>query len=122
MASVRSLRGRSRHAAAAERTGRLREAFTRYAALVRELSDVEPDEPELPDEPRPLSFHVAAGIDLDAAIKQRLLVERSTARRVDALLMVLPALPRRSSGRSGYTGTPTRNGRGGTRRRACPGA
>ncbi len=76
----------------AERTARLREIFTRYAALVRELSDVEPNEPELPDEPQPLSFHVAAGVDLDGAIKQRLLAERSTARRVEALLMVLPAL------------------------------
>ena len=38
----------------------------RYAALVRELSDVEPEEPELPDDARSLTFHVAAGIDIDA--------------------------------------------------------
>jgi len=75
-----------------DRTARLRELFTRYAALVRELNDVEPEEPDLPDEPRPLSFHVAAGIDVETSIKQRLLVERSTARRVEALLLVLPAL------------------------------
>lgn len=75
-----------------ERTRRLREEFTRYAALVRELSDVEPAEADLPEEALPLSFHVAAGIDVEAAIKQRLLAERSTARRVDALLLVLPAL------------------------------
>jgi hypothetical protein len=35
---------------------------------------------------------VAAAIDVEAPIKQRLLVERSTARRVEALLVVLPAL------------------------------
>src|SRR5438876_241022 len=52
----------------------------------------EPREAELPQEALPLSFHVAAGIDVEAAIKQRLLAERSTARRVDALLLVLPAL------------------------------
>jgi ATP-dependent Lon protease len=75
-----------------DRTSQLRELFVRYATLVRELSDVEPEEPELPEEPLGLSFHVAAGIDVEAAIKQRFLVERSTARRVEALLVVLPAL------------------------------
>jgi Lon protease-like protein len=77
---------------APERADLLRETFTRYAGLVRELSDVEPAEAELPEEPRPLSFHVSAGIDVEAGIKQRLLIERSTARRVEALLMVLPSI------------------------------
>jgi Lon protease-like protein len=75
-----------------DRTTRLRELFTAYAALVRELSDVEPEDADLPEEALPLSFHVAAGIDVEAPVKQRLLAERSTARRVDALLLVLPAL------------------------------
>ncbi len=75
-----------------DRAARLREEFTRYAVLVRELSDAHPEEPNLPDEALPLSFHVAAGIEVEAAIKQRLLAERSTARRVEALLVVLPAL------------------------------
>lgn len=98
-----------------ERTAELRDRFTRYAALVRDLSDVEPQEPDLPEEALPLSFHVAAGIDVEASIKQRLLAERSTARRVETLLVVLPALissieralqmHRRAHG----------NGRGGTR-------
>jgi Lon protease-like protein len=79
-------------APAAERAAELREAFARYAALVRELSDVEPEEAELPEDPLALSFHVAAGIEVDAPIKQRLLVERSTSRRVEALMLVLPAL------------------------------
>jgi len=76
----------------AEHATELREAFTRYAALVRELSDVPPQDPDLPEDPVALSFHVAAGLDIDAAIKQRLLVERSTARRVGALLLALPPL------------------------------
>jgi Lon protease-like protein len=79
-------------APAAERAAELRAAFARYAALVRELSDVEPEEADLPADPLALSFHVAAGIEVDAPIKQRLLVERSTSRRVEALMLVLPAL------------------------------
>ncbi len=81
-------------APAAEPVARLREAFLRYAALVRELSDVDPEEPGLPGEARALTFHVSAGLELDPAIKQRLLAERSTSRRVDALLVVLPPLSR----------------------------
>jgi Lon protease-like protein len=79
-------------ALAPARTDLLREAFARYAALVRELSDVEPQQPDLPEQPLPLSFHVAAGVDVEPPIKQRLLVERSTARRVEALLVVLAAV------------------------------
>ncbi len=76
----------------AESVARLREAFTRYAALVRELSDVPPQDPELPEDAVALSFHAAAGVDIDIAIKQRLLAERSTLRRVEALLLALPPL------------------------------
>jgi ATP-dependent Lon protease len=75
-----------------ERIDQLRAAFVRYAALVRELSDVEPSEPELPEAPLALSFHVAAALEVETRIRQRLLVERSTARRVEALLLVLPML------------------------------
>ena len=75
-----------------ERTAALREAFGAYAALIRELSDAEPSDPELPEAPVALSFHVAAAIEVEVRIKQRLLVERSTARRVEALMLVLPAL------------------------------
>ena len=74
------------------RVERLREHFTRYAALIRELSDVEPEAPDLPADPVELSFQVAAALELDVALKQRLLAERSTARRVDVLLLALPAL------------------------------
>jgi Lon protease-like protein len=74
------------------RVALLREVFTRYADMMRELSDVEPRSPELPEEPLPLSFHVAAAVDVEAPVKQQLLVERSTARRVEALLVVLTAV------------------------------
>jgi ATP-dependent Lon protease len=71
---------------------RLRELFTGYYALLRQLNDIEPEDPSLPDDPLGLSFHVAAAIDCDPGVKQRLLVERSTARRVQALLMLIPIL------------------------------
>jgi Lon protease-like protein len=71
---------------------RLRELFTGYYALLRQLNDVEPEDLSLPDDPLGLSFHVAAAIDCDPGVKQRLLVERSTARRVQALLMLIPIL------------------------------
>ena len=74
------------------RVALLREAFTRYADMMRELSDVEPRSADLPEEPLPLSFHVAAAVDVEAPVKQQLLVERSTARRVEALLVVLTAV------------------------------
>jgi Lon protease-like protein len=92
VASVETFEDDPQTAPEAARTGELRVAFTRYASLVRELSDVQPQETELPEDPVGLSFHAAAGLDIDPAIKQRLLVERSTARRVEALLLALPAL------------------------------
>ena len=76
-------RAPSRRARAA---ARLRELFTGYYALLRQLNDVEPEEPSLPDDALGLSFHVSAAIECDPGVKQRLLVERSTARRVEALL------------------------------------
>jgi len=76
------------------RVALLREAFTRYADMMRELGDVEARSPDLPEEPLPLSFHVAAAVDVEGTVKQQLLVERSTARRVEALLVVLAAVTR----------------------------
>jgi Lon protease-like protein len=91
VASVRTFEDQPDTLPAAERAAELRQLFTRYAALLRELSDVPPEDPDLPDDPVALSFHVAAGLD-DHAIKQRLLADRSTTRRVEALLLALPSL------------------------------
>jgi Lon protease-like protein len=76
----------------ADRIPRLREVFLRYQEVLRHLNDLEPGEPQLPADPMELSFHVAAGAECDAAVKQRLLVERSTSKRVEALLLLLPVL------------------------------
>ena len=71
---------------------RLGEVFLRYAGLLRQLHDVEPEETSLPEEAGPLSFHVSAGVECDPGVKQRLLAERNTARRVEALLLLIPIL------------------------------
>jgi ATP-dependent Lon protease len=78
----------------AEAEAGLRAAFARYSALLRELADVQPETPDLPEDTRALSFQVAAALEIDVAIKQRLLAERSTSRRVEALVLVLPPLIR----------------------------
>jgi Lon protease-like protein len=70
----------------------LRQLALQYYAGLRELNDETPDELVLPDDALTLSFQVAGNIECDLAIKQRLLEERSTARRVRALLLLLPVL------------------------------
>jgi hypothetical protein len=66
--------------------------FTSYFAVLRQLNDAEPEDPPLPEDPLTLSFQVAGALDCDPGVKQRLLAERSTARRVKALLLLLPVL------------------------------
>ncbi|MFL5402069.1 MAG: LON peptidase substrate-binding domain-containing protein [Gemmatimonadales bacterium] len=70
----------------------LRELFGRYLAGLRELNDTMPEEPALPDDGAALSFHVAGAIECDLGVKQRLLGERSTVRRIKALMLLLPVL------------------------------
>jgi Lon protease-like protein len=75
-----------------EETEALRELFGHYVVGLRELNDTMPEEPVLPDDGASLSFHVAGGIECDLGVKQRLLAERSAARRIKALMMLLPIL------------------------------
>ena len=70
----------------------LRELFIEYFAGLRQLNDVEPEEPTLSDEPLTLSFQVAGTMECDPGVKQQLLAERSTDRRVKALIQLLPLL------------------------------
>jgi Lon protease-like protein len=76
----------------ADEIERVRTLFTSYIGLLRQLNDVEPEEPSFPEEPLALSFHIASAVDCEANIKQRLLAERSTARRTAALLLLIPIL------------------------------
>ena len=98
-----------------ESVARLREVFAGYYALLRQLNDVEPEDTTLPDEPRDLSFHVAAAIECDPGVKQRLLVERSTARRTEALLMLVPILTASVESALRIHRRAHTNGRGGAR-------
>ena len=70
----------------------LRQLFSRYFADLRELNDSIPEDLTLTDDPASLSFQVAGGLECDLGVKQRLLGERSTARRIKALLLLLPVL------------------------------
>jgi ATP-dependent Lon protease len=70
----------------------LRELFRRYTDSLQQLQDAMPQETSLPDDAAPLSFHVAGSLECDLGIKQRLLTERSTSRRIKALLLLLPVL------------------------------
>jgi Lon protease-like protein len=76
----------------AEAATRLRVLFTDYYAALRQLGDAEPETPELSAGARELSFQVAAALEAAPPLKQRLLAERSTARRVEALLELLPRM------------------------------
>lgn len=74
---------------------RLRELFAHYIAGLRQLNDVPTAELHLPPDAEALSFNVAAATELELGVKQQLLAERSTARRIDALLALLPDLTTR---------------------------
>jgi Lon protease-like protein len=70
----------------------LRQLFARYFAALRELNDTMPEDLTFPDDPASLSFQVAGGLECDLGVKQRFLAERSTARRIKALVLLLPVL------------------------------
>jgi Lon protease-like protein len=70
----------------------LRQLSARYFTGLRELHDTMPEELSLPEDPLSLSFHVAGSLECDLGVKQRLLAERSTARRIKALTLLLPVL------------------------------
>ncbi len=75
-----------------EDVAELGELFGHYMTGLRELNDLMPEDLDLPPDALSLSFHVASAIECDIGIKQRLLAERSTSRRIKALIMLLPVL------------------------------
>jgi Lon protease-like protein len=70
----------------------LRQLSNRYLNGLRELNDAAPEELTLPDDALSLSFQVAGSMECGLGVKQRLLAERSTARRIRALILLLPVL------------------------------
>jgi hypothetical protein len=99
----------------AESGDRLRQLFAAYHVLLRQLHDTEPDDPDLPGDAMGLSFHVSAAVEADPGVKQRLLAERSTARRVEALLMLVPILTASVESALKVHRRAHTNGRGGAR-------
>jgi ATP-dependent Lon protease len=92
VAMVESFEDEAEPAPTEEDISRLRALFGRYFAELRELNDLMPEDLALPDDSGSLSFHVASGIECGVAVKQRLLAERSTSKRIDALILLLPVL------------------------------
>jgi Lon protease-like protein len=70
----------------------VRALFERYSSGMRELTDALPEEPAFPEDATSLSFHIASEITCDLGVKQRLLTERSTSKRIKALILLLPLL------------------------------
>lgn len=70
----------------------LREQFAAYYVTLRQLHDAPPEELRLTEDPVSLTFAIAAAIECDAAIKQRLLATRSTVERARLLLQLVPTL------------------------------
>jgi len=93
----------------------LRELFSAYYTGHRALNDSPPETPELPQDPLALSFHVAGTIECDLGIKQRLLAERSTAKRVNDLRLLLPLLTSALERAVEVHRRAHSNGKGGTR-------
>ena len=58
---------------AAEPVSEVRDLFARYYRLYRSLQDAEPEAPDLPEDPVPLSFTISAALDCDLDLKRRLL-------------------------------------------------
>ena len=93
MAQIETFEDETGSEPSVEAVDALRQLFGRYLTGVRELNDTPPDaDPALPDDAASLSFHVAAAIDCDLRLKQRLLAQRSAASRVRDLCLVLPIL------------------------------
>lgn len=92
VASVESFEDEAGTEPSSEDLESVRQLFSRYFAGLRELNDSIPEDLTLADEPASLSFQVAGGLECDLGVKQRLLAERSTARRIEALLQLIPVL------------------------------
>ncbi len=90
----------------------VRELFARYYDRYRSLQDVEPEPPELPEEPVALSFTISAALDCDAATKRKLLATRATYERVGLLLRLIPVLTRAIETALGVHRRARRNGKG----------
>lgn len=98
--------------ATAEQATELIRLSREYLESLHVLNDSTPDELEFPDDARALSFQISAALELDGAIKQRLLSIRSTAERIRILLRLLPSMLRDLAVRAGIHERARTNGKG----------
>jgi Lon protease-like protein len=92
----------------------LRQLASQYLIHLRDLNDEAPEQPTLPENAESLSFHLAGNIECDLGVKQQLLAERSTSRRVKALTLLLPVLTSVVEGGIKVHRRAHTNGKGGT--------
>jgi uncharacterized protein len=88
VAEVATLAEEAGQGAGAE-AARARWLFTRYVTLLLRMAGEESEALEVPDDPVAASYLVAAGLQVDLADKQRLLVASSAAERLRAACFLL---------------------------------
>lgn len=87
--------------------------FERFCMALNMLSDMPGGAPELPDDPRALSFHVAAALEIDPPVKQELLELRSPGARLTRLHEILDRLNDEAQRRVDVHVRARRNGKSG---------
>lgn len=92
----------------------VRNAFARLTEALAALSEQVTPAIELPDDPRQLSFHIAATLDIDGNVKQQLLELRSTPIRLRRLDGILQRLNGDVAQRAGLHVQAKRNGKTGS--------
>ena len=91
----------------------VREGFTRLAQALAILTGREDDAIELPADPQPLSFQVAAALELPPEAKRGLLALRSTTARLRQLATLVGPLVADAERRAAVRQRAKGNGRGG---------
>lgn len=92
----------------------VRHEFIRLTEVLAELSDGIAPSVEVPDNPRQLSFYIAAALEIPPPAKQKLLELRSTAARLRDLRAILRELSKEVTRRLDVHRHAKRNGRTGS--------
>jgi Lon protease-like protein len=92
---------------------RVGEIFKRFTAALSALSDAASAAPDMSDDPKALSFQVAATLEIDGHAKQELLIVRSIRQRLESLERLLRAATEELGPRAEIHVRARRNGKGG---------
>jgi Lon protease-like protein len=96
-----------------ELCARLSEIFRQFTAALGSLSDAPTTPLEIPEDPKALSFQVAAALEIEPRTKQELLTLRSVRRRLESLVGLLRAATEELGPRADVHVRARRNGKGG---------